>query len=656
MKKRIYTAIIIMFLGQVPCFAASATGVAGVGLRQQDEQGNTIAAASAARELRAPSATHLGQNIELQTGVVETVTTPQGKKTIKNIEVYGTNSISAEQVMQKISTRKGDEYSRDLVQSDLQSIYSLGYFSDKIRAVPVDNPDGTINLKIMLEENNPVKDFTVEGNTVVSTGELMDILLPMRGMPQNVSNINDAIAAIQNCYSEKGYILARVDYVNDDPDGVLNVNIKEGTINKIHIAGNEKTKSFVIERNILTEPGTIYNENVLKEDLVRLYATQAFKNVTREIEPTSTPDNYDITIKIEEQRTAAISIGGGLDSVTGLFGSAGISDNNFRGLNQRLSLNGTVGTGMMMNDSSVLSRMNMQAELSFFEPYFYNADTSLMSRLFYRDFGSWQVPQAIERRIGTEVTVAHRMKTNQNMTGTFTVGAENIMMKEGDANRVASLFSAAERAQQLQGGLFMSVGPGLKYDTRDNMMVPRKGTLADLRFTEAVGLNHFDRTHGKLTGMIKQYMPVGKKSSLSFTAKAGGRIHGDNMPDVMAYRLGGPYTVRGFKMSGVGTGDAFVMGSAELAVPLPFVDRKYKFLENVRLTAWVDSGKMFNPTVADRAYDRPGYAITYGVGMKLFVPGMGPLSLDYGIPLTPPGSSGNKNGYFSFGAGDMMMY
>ena len=34
-------------------------------------------------------------------------------------------------------------------------------------------------------------------------------------------------------------------------------------------------------------------------------------------------------------------------------------------------------------------------------------------------------------------------------------------------------------------------------------------------------------------------------------------------PEVMAYRLGGPYTVRGFKMSGVGTGNAFIMGSAE---------------------------------------------------------------------------------------------
>ena len=113
--------------------------------------------------------------------------------------------------------------------------------------------------------------------------------------------------SIQDCYSSKGYILARIDSVSDDPDGTVNIDIKEGTINRILISGNEKTKDYVIERNVLTEPGQVYNENLLKEDLVRLYATQAFKDVTREIEPTDDPDKYDITINIEEQRTASVT-------------------------------------------------------------------------------------------------------------------------------------------------------------------------------------------------------------------------------------------------------------------------------------------------------------------------------------------------------------
>lgn len=592
-------------------------------------------------------------------------TSSKGDKYIKEIEIHGTNVVTPEVILSQIKQKKGEIYNRNTVQEDLRNIYQLGYFSEKMRAIPVNNPDGTITLKIILEENAPVTDFTIEGNTVVSNEEILAYLIDMKGKPQNISQLNEAIAKIQQCYASKGYILSRVDSVTDDPDGTVNISIKEGTINKILIAGNEKTKDFVIERNVLSEPGMIYNENILKEDIARLYASQAFKDVTREITPCEDiPDAYDITISVQEQRTANISVGGGLDTVTGVFGSVGIADNNFRGRNQRVSLNGLVGSGVILNDASIKRRMNMQVELSFFEPYFLNADTSLMSKLFFRDFGSYQVPLAIERRYGGEVTVAHRMKRNRHLTSTLSLGVENVDVREGDFEKIAALYNRynipiSERAKQLDGGFFLSLSPSLIYDTREGGPVTRKGTLASLRFDEEFGILDFDKTHGKITGSIKHYIPVGKKSSLSFTAKGGGKIHGDNMPEVMMYRLGGPYTIRGFKMSGVGTGDAFIMGSAEFATPIPFLDRtrlarKINFLNNIRFTVWADAGKVFNPTVTNTLYDRPLQAITAGIGLKLYIPGMGPLSIDYGIPFTNAGENGNQNGYFTFGVGDLL--
>lgn len=610
-------------------------------------------------EVQSPAAMEAG-GTPVTSGSVSTNSIDKDKRVLKNIEIYGNNVIDTSVILDKMKMQSGDVYTRNAVQADLKAIYELGFFSEKMKAIPVNNSDGTVTLKIMLEENAPVTDFTIEGNTVVSTDEVLSYLMPMKGKPQNIAEINEAIAKIQECYSSKGYILARIDSVSDDPDGTVNISIKEGLIDKIMIAGNEKTKDYVIERNILTEPGMVYNENLLKQDLVRLYATQAFKDVTREIEPTENPDIYNITINVEEQRTASISVGGGVDSVTGVFGSVGIADNNFLGRAERISLNGIAGTGVILNDSSIKRRMNLQAELSYFKPYFYNADTSLMSKVFYRDFGSYQVPLAIERRVGAESTIAHRMKSNPHVTSTFTLGIENIDVSEGDKGKITTMYSRynipiSERAKQLEGGLFLSLSPAVLYDTRDNATVTRKGTMVSLRFDEEVGVIDFDKTHGKLTGMVKQYIPVGKKSSLSFTAKGGGKIHGDNMPEVMAYRLGGPYTVRGFKMSGVGTGDAFIMGSAEFATPIPFLDRtRINFLNNLRFTVWADAGKIFNPSITDKIYDRPLYAVSAGVGLKLYIPGMGPLSIDYGIPLTNPGDNGNRNGYFTFGVGDIM--
>ncbi len=260
----------------------------------------------------------------------------------------------------------------------------------------------------------------------------------------------------------------------------------------------------------MTEPDTVYNENIIKQDLVRLYSTQAFKDVNRTIEVSQDdPDKFDITIELKEQRTAAISLGGGLDSATGAFGSVGISDNNFRGMNQRVSLTGLVGSGILMSDSSIKSHMNYQAELSFFEPHFLNADNSLMSKIYYRDLGSYQIPLAIERRIGIESTVAHRLKLNPHMTTTFTTGVEHIHLSEGDAGNIANLYNKyglniADRAKQLEGGLFLRLAPGIAYDSRDSAVNPRNGSLVSARFEEAFGLDGFGKTNGRLLGMAKK--------------------------------------------------------------------------------------------------------------------------------------------------------
>ena len=580
---------------------------------------------------------------------------------INDIQILGSNIIKPEYILSKMSLKKGDLYDKEAMQNDLKTIYKLGYFTEKMKAIPVKNSNGTISLKIILEENIPVTDFTIEGNTVVSSQEIMNYLLPLKGKPQNIAAINHAMEQVNECYYKKGYILSHIDSIYDDPDGTLNLGITEGKINKIMISGNEKTKDYVIERNIMTEPGSVYNENQMKQDLVRLYSTQAFKDVNRSIEPSEEdPDKYDITIELKEQRTASVSIGGGLDSATGAFGSVGISDNNFRGRNQRVSLTGMVGSGVLMSDSSIMRNMNYQAELSFFEPHFLNSDNSLMSKIYFRDLGSYQIPLALERRIGIEGTVAHRLKSNPKLSTTFTLGGEYVNLREGDRPKIEALYRShnidiSERAKQLSDGFFLKVAPGLSYDSRDSITNPRNGVLASVRYEEAFGLDGFGKTNGRLTGMAKKYYPIAKKSSLTFTGRGGLKVHGSNMPEFMAYRLGGPYTIRGYKVNGVGTGTSFIMGSVELATPIPFVDRlKVGFLQNLRLTFWVDAGQVFNPTISTYLYDRPIHAITAGVGLKINMPGVGPLSIDYGFPLTNPGPNGNRNGYFTFGAGDIM--
>ena len=575
-----------------------------------------------------------------------------------DIEIVGNSLISTEEILQNVKIQPGDPYSVETVQQNLKSIYEMGYFSERMRAVPIKVDDKNIKLRIIVQENIPITDFTISGNDSIATGDLLQILNELVNKPQNINKINDAIQEIQDYYASQGFILARVTSVTDDPDGIVNITIDEGKIGSIVIEGNKKTKDFVVKRNILTQPGTIYNENLIKQDLMRLYGTQAFKDVKRTIErDEDNPEVYKVTIHLEEQRTGTISLGGGIDTATGLFGTGGFTDNNFLGSGQRVSLSLLAGTGVVMADSSMLNRANLQAELSWFEPKLKGTDNSLMIKVFGRDFASYQIPLAVEKRFGIESTISRSFVNFPHLVGSFGIGLENVHVKEGDANQISRLYAAhnipiSERAKQLQGGLFLSLSPSLIYDTRDNATLPRSGVFANVRFDEEIALDGFDNTFGKLSGGIKKYYPVAKKSSVSLAFRAGGKIHGD-IPEVMAYRLGGPYTVRGFRMSGIGTGTGFMMGSAEFQTPIPFVDRitDAKFLDNIRIAAFVDAGQIYGSTVTNEIYNRPIHAITAGVGIRVFVPGVGPLSIDWGYPLTgvPDGTS---KGAFTFGVGE----
>ena len=155
------------------------------------------------------------------------------QRLIRDIEIYGLNSVAEHEIREKIQMKQGGTYSRDLLQTDLKTIYQMGYFTEKMKAIPSKNEDGSVTVKIVVEENIPVKDFTIEGNSVIPIEDILATLNDMKGKPQNIAQLNVAISQIQELYTSKGYILARIDSVTDDPDGTINISIKEGIIDKI---------------------------------------------------------------------------------------------------------------------------------------------------------------------------------------------------------------------------------------------------------------------------------------------------------------------------------------------------------------------------------------------------------------------------------------
>lgn len=582
---------------------------------------------------------------------------------VHSVDIQGLKTVKPEVVLSKINTKIGSTFNSSVIQEDLQNIFSTGYFTDIMAVEPTLRYDGSVDLIFTLQENILVSEVEIIGNKVIPTVELQQFITPLQGMPQNLSEINKSIEGINEYYHSRGYILETVENVDDNAEGKLSIIINEGIIKKINFVGNEKTKTFVIERNTLTKAGDVYNEELLKKDLVAIYATQIFADVDREIKPSEDNDGtYDVNVIVKEKSTNNISLGGGLDSGLGVFGSVGIKEDNFLGRAQKISLSGLIGSGILLSDASIKNRINYQVSLDFLEPHFINADTSLASKIYFRELGSYQVPLAVERRYGINAVLEHKLKNYEHVSTTFATGIENIKLTEGDYADTLALYclrgiDISERAKELTGGWYWNIAPGVRYSNLDDNELPRQGVVAQARFTEALGLNSVSKTNGRLSGMVTRYLPVFKNSTVALTAKGGIKVHGDEMPEVMAYRLGGPYTIRGFRLNGVGTGESFIMGSAELITPIPLFDKiKYDIFKKMRFAFFVDAGKVFRPTVASYLYDRPLSAISVGVGIRIPIPGIGPLTVDYGLPLTSVGAFGSKGGYVTFGTGYMEGY
>lgn len=582
------------------------------------------------------------------------------KDLIKSVEIDGNSIISDEKILEMMKSQTGKPYSIEDVKQDLQLIYGMGYFTKNIKAIPQKTEQGVL-LKIVVQENVPITGFVLEGNSVLEESELLSILNKNIGTPQNINTLNDMIDQIEETYAEKGYTLARVQSIQDEPDGYIDVKIDEGYIKDINLSGNIKTKDFVIKRNMMVKSGDIYNEYALAEDVKRIFGTKAFADVKRVVSQSEKdPTKYDVKIEVTEKRSGSVSVGGGFDTSTGVFGSAGFTDYNFRGLGQQLGIDFMTGSGIIFNNSSILRRASYQVEARFFDPSFLQSKNSLQAKIFARDYASWQVPLATERRFGSELEVMRPIQKYKHLSGGMTLGLENVKIKEGDLSQSQADFAKSgvdfsNRANMLVGGTFVSLGPRFVYDTRDSYISPREGVYASLGAKEYMNVGGGDAgSFGRVEGTIQKYFPVGEKSTVAIMGKAGVNPWG-NAPYFAQYNLGGIRSVRGFRQTEAGNGNGMMMATAEFRTPVPLMDKitQNTFFNDMRLVAFVDAGRVFQENIINTVYDYPGYGISTGLGLRIYIPGLGPIKLDYGFPLTNIGGGRNNTGRFLFDVGEM---
>lgn len=589
--------------------------------------------------------------------------------TIQKVEVSGNTLVDTDTILKELKTKKGSKFSRRAISYDLKSLHDLGYFDkDKLMAVPVPDGDNGVILKIEVVENNPVTGLIIDGNNSIERDKIEEFLTPLVGMPRSTKQIKKAIDKIEALYHDEGYLLASVTGLHFDPDGYLTISVDEGNIGKIEFQGNSKTKEQYLRRIMPRDllEGNAYNEKNVIKYLQALQRSGFFKNIRRDFQPLEDdPTKHKLTFSVEEQRTQALSFGTGIGTANGLFGNVSYAEPNFRGRGENISINGNAGTGVLSAlDGDTGGRFARRGDFtlgaSYSDPFFLDKDNmGMQSSVNVGRFGSFMVDSALQRNIGVSSTLSYKINDKWSMLNTLGTDYTKLanvgdaardtlissLSQDGMSSTDARLTADRLRNEELQKGLYLDYKPSFVYRSIDSSGTGWKNTF----FTGAsLGMGGDIGSYGTLGLDLRRFDRLTEAGTFFRNAFHAEGLLGD-VASFRKIRARGPYGVRGYRQFlDVGRGDMALSNTVELAIPIKLPKLPE---EGTKLVAFSDLGAAFGGSNLNDLYDREMVTASIGLGLEMNIPVLGPIRLDYGIPLIRPDNKSFWSGRFMLSPG-----
>lgn len=253
----------------------------------------------------------------------------------------------------KLSSAKFDEkkYLEDK-ESLIDYYNTLGYRDATVERDTVYNTaNGNLNIDIKMNEGRRYYfgNITWRGNTKYSDSILTTILGIRKGDIYNQETLNKKLGKssspdggdISGLYQDDGYLFFRTDPIetavyNDTID--FEIRVIEGpqaTIKNVRITGNDRTKEYVIRREIRTIPGEKFSRQLLIRSVRELAQLNYFnqEKITPNPVPNQEDGTVDINYSVEEKSSDQLELSAGWGGLIGLTGTLGVSFNNFSAKN-----------------------------------------------------------------------------------------------------------------------------------------------------------------------------------------------------------------------------------------------------------------------------------------------------------------------------------
>lgn len=385
-------------------------------------------------------------------------------------------------------------------------------------------------------------------------------------------------------------------------------------VERINIRGNDKTRDFVVRRELDFAEGDPFNRTLISRGKANIEALGLFSAVQVNTAPGSAADKVVINIALVESSSGDYGITAGYDTAAGILGEISLTERNF------------LGRGQYLKASIGASTSGQSYQLSFTEPRFMGLKISsgfdLYSRVTDENSKNFYGRTATggQLRIGVPIT--------RDLSSTFFVGLENKSFRDTNNDSVV----AVNGAERLAG----TVGYTLTYNGVDNTQNPTEGLYAT--FTQKyVGIeDNYLQTELK----ARYFVPLLEDNRIIASLKGQVGVVTDFSGNGVAASesfFPGSRLVRGFQSSGLGAraasgealGATFYAGlSAEVEFPIPSLPESWGLTGAV----WADTGFIGSPSSTVSAFTATGMANEWrsSVGISvLWDSPFGPLRGDF---------------------------
>ena len=552
----------------------------------------------------------------------------EGKKfQISKINIVGNSAISSAKLKGLMGTSEkgilswltsaGDLNQENLNQdvARLTAFYhNNGYVQARVGEPEVIFEEDGIVITIRIDEGPQfnVGEVTIAGDLIIPQEQLLGKVKITEEEYYDREMLRLDVITLTDIYADEGYAYADISPRIDQDTEKLVVNIifdidkgKQVYFEEITISGNTKTRDKVIRRQLQVYEQELYGGQRLKRSVQNLYRLDFFEDIKVNTTKGSGDDKMRLRLDVVEKNTGAFSFGAGFGNVESLFLTASVAERNLFGRSQTLSLKGQVGN------------KTTKFTLSFTEPWLFDIPLSAGADLYNWNY---RFSDYDKDSIGGNLRLGYPIIDYTRGYLSYNYDIANI---KNVSNNAASSIKR-DKGRNVKS----AIGTRIRYDSRDQLFHPTKGSTHDADF-EFAGLGG-NIGYTKYTAETSWYYPLVWQLIGVLHAKAGyvKELKGKTLPDYDKFYMVGIDALRGFERDDLSPrdkddaevgGNKFVQFNAELRFPL---------LEEAGLygVGFFDTGNIKKEGENIQLDD---LRESVGIGIRWQSP-MGPIRLEYG--------------------------